>query len=190
MKIHSTEIPGALIIEPSVFGDDRGFFLESFNEREMRRMGIEAHFVQDNHSRSQRSVLRGLHYQINQPQGKLVRVVSGRVFDVAVDIRRGSSAFGKWVGVELTAENKRLFWLPPGLAHGFLVLSEYADFLYKATDYYAQKFERTILWNDTDLGIQWPLAEEPILSAKDAAGNTLREAEVFEGDSLVEETNA
>ena len=190
MKIQSTEIPGVLIIEPSVFGDDRGFFLESFNEREMRRIGIEAHFVQDNHSRSQRNVLRGLHYQINQPQGKLVRVVSGKVFDVAVDMRRNSPAFGKWVGVELTAENKRLFWLPPGLAHGFLVLSEYADFLYKATDYYAQESERTILRNDTEVGIQWPLAGEPILSAKDTAGNKLREAEVFEGDSLLVETNA
>jgi dTDP-4-dehydrorhamnose 3,5-epimerase len=190
MKIQSTEIPGVLIIEPSVFGDDRGFFLESFNEREMRRIGIEAHFVQDNHSRSQRNVLRGLHYQINRPQGKLVRVVSGKVFDVAVDIRRDSPAFGKCVGVELTAENKRLFWLPPGLAHGFLVLSEYADFLYKATDYYTQKFERTILWNDTELDIQWPLAGEPILSAKDAAGSPFHEAEVFEGDSLVEQTNA
>jgi dTDP-4-dehydrorhamnose 3,5-epimerase len=131
-----------------------------------------------------------LHYQINQPQGKLVRVVSGSVFDVAVDIRRDSPSFGKWVGVELSAENKRLFWLPPGLAHGFLVLSESADFLYKATEYYAQKFERTILWNDTALDIQWPLAEEPILSAKDAAGSTFRVAEVFEGNSLVEAANA
>jgi dTDP-4-dehydrorhamnose 3,5-epimerase len=190
MKVETTQIPGVLIIEPSVFGDDRGFFLESFNEREMRRIGIEAHFVQDNHSRSQRNVLRGLHYQINQPQGKLVRVVSGRVFDVAVDIRRDSPAFGKYVGVELSEETKRLFWVPPGLAHGFLVLSESADFLYKATDYYAQQFERTILWNDPELAIQWPLADQPVLSSKDAAGQFFREAEVFEGDWLSKETNA
>src|ERR1035437_3621691 len=144
MKVRSTQIPGVLIVEPVVFGDDRGFFLESFNEREMRNIGIHAHFVHDNHSRSGHNVLRGLHYQINQPQGKLVRVVTGKVFDVAVDIRRDSPAFGKWAGVELSAENKRMFWLPPGLAHGFVVLSDSADFLYKATAYYAQKFERTI----------------------------------------------
>jgi dTDP-4-dehydrorhamnose 3,5-epimerase len=190
MKVESTQIPGVLIIEPSVFGDDRGFFLESFNEREMRRIGIEAHFVQDNHSRSQRNVLRGLHYQINQPQGKLVRVVSGKVFDVAVDVRRDSPAFGKYVGVELSAENKRLLWVPPGLAHGFLVLSESADFLYKTTDYYAQKFERTILWNDPDFAIQWPLTDQPVLSPKDASGKSFREAEVFDGDWLLKETNA
>jgi dTDP-4-dehydrorhamnose 3,5-epimerase len=171
-----------MIVEPAVFGDDRGFFLESFNEREMRRIGIDAHFVQDNHSRSQRNVLRGLHYQINQPQGKLVRVTSGRVFDVAVDLRRDSPAFGKWVGVELSAENKRMFWLPPGMAHGFVVLSDSADFLYKATNYYAPQFERTILWNDPDLGIEWPLTGQPILSAKDAAAKAFREAEVFEID--------
>jgi dTDP-4-dehydrorhamnose 3,5-epimerase len=182
MKAQITQIPGVLIVEPVVFGDERGFFLESFNEREMRRIGIDAHFVQDNHSRSQRSVLRGLHYQISQPQGKLVRVVSGKVFDVAVDVRRDSPAFGKWVGVELSAENKRMFWLPPGMAHGFVVLSETADFLYKATEYYAPKSERTILWNDPDIGIEWPLAGEPILSAKDASAKTFSEAEVFEKD--------
>jgi dTDP-4-dehydrorhamnose 3,5-epimerase len=169
-----------LIVEPTVFGDDRGFFLESFNERAMREIGIDAHFVQDNHSRSQRNVLRGLHYQINQPQGKLVRVVDGTVFDVAVDIRRNSSTFGKWVGVELSAENKRMFWMPAGIAHGFVVLSDSADFVYKATDYYAPEFERTILWNDQDLGIEWSLAGEPVLSSKDVAGKSFREAEVFE----------
>jgi dTDP-4-dehydrorhamnose 3,5-epimerase len=157
MKTQATKIPGVLIVEPMVFGDDRGFFLESFNEREMRKIGIDAHFVQDNHSRSQRNVLRGLHYQISQPQGKLVRVVSGKVYDVAVDVRRDSPAFGKWVGVELSAENKRMLWMPPGLAHGFVVLSDSADFLYKATEYYAPKFERTILWNDLDIGIEWEL---------------------------------
>jgi len=190
MKVQPTQIAGVLIVEPDVFGDDRGFFLESYNEREMRKIGIDAHFVQDNHSRSQRNVLRGLHYQIHQPQGKLVRVVCGTVFDVAVDLRRGSPSFGKWVGAELSAENKRLFWLPPGMAHGFFVLSDFADFLYKATDYYAPQFERTILWNDPDLGIAWPLAGEPVLSARDAAGLPFREAEVFEGDFLLKDANA
>jgi dTDP-4-dehydrorhamnose 3,5-epimerase len=190
MKVQSTQIPGVLIVDPTVFGDDRGFFLESFNEREMRNIGIDAHFVQDNHSRSQRNVLRGLHYQISQPQGKLVRVISGKVYDVAVDVRRDSQAFGKWVGVELSAENKRMLWMPPGLAHGFVVLSDSADFLYKATDYYAQEFERTILWNDPDLAIEWPLAGQPILSSKDAAAKTFREAEVFEGKFLLKEANA
>jgi dTDP-4-dehydrorhamnose 3,5-epimerase len=180
MKVNPTQIAGVLIVEPTVFGDDRGFFLESFNERAMREIGIDAHFVQDNHSRSQRNVLRGLHYQINQPQGKLVRVVDGTVFDVAVDIRRNSSTFGKWVGVELSAENKRMFWMPAGIAHGFVVLSDSADFVYKATDYYAPEFERTILWNDQDLGIEWSLAGEPVLSSKDVAGKSFREAEVFE----------
>jgi dTDP-4-dehydrorhamnose 3,5-epimerase len=180
MKVNPTQIAGVLIVEPTVFGDDRGFFLESFNERAMREIGIDAHFVQDNHSRSQRNVLRGLHYQINQPQGKLVRVVDGTVFDVAVDIRRNSSTFGKWVGMELSAENKRMFWMPPGMAHGFVVLSDSADFLYKATDYYAPEFERTILWNDPDLGIEWPLMGDPILSSKDVAGKSFRDAEVFE----------
>ena len=180
MKVQATQIAGVLIVEPAVFGDDRGFFLESFNERAMREIGIDAHFVQDNHSRSQRNVLRGLHYQISQPQGKLVRVVSGTVFDVAVDLRRNSASFGKWVGVELSAENKRMFWMPAGMAHGFVVLSDSADFVYKATDYYAPEFERTILWNDRDLGIQWPLMGEPILSSKDVAGKSFREAEVFE----------
>jgi dTDP-4-dehydrorhamnose 3,5-epimerase len=190
MKAQVTQIPGVLIVEPAIFGDDRGFFLESYNEKEMRNIGIDAHFVQDNHSRSQRNVLRGLHYQISQPQGKLVRVVTGRVFDVAVDVRRDSPAFGKWVGVELSAENKRMFWLPAGMAHGFVVLSDSADFLYKATEYYAPKFERTILWNDTELGIEWPLTGQPILSAKDAAAKTFREAEVFEKDFLLKGAHA
>lgn len=190
MKAQATQIPGVLIVEPAVFGDDRGFFLESFNEREMRMIGIDAHFVQDNHSRSQRNVLRGLHYQINQPQGKLVRVVSGKVFDVAVDVRRDSPAFGKWVGVELSAENKRMFWLPAGMAHGFVVLSEFADFLYKATEYYAPKHERTIFWNDPELRIEWPMTGQPILSAKDAAANTFREAEVFEKDFPLKDVHA
>jgi len=180
MKVQPTKIAGVLIVEPDVFGDARGFFLESYNEQEMRKIGIDAHFVQDNHSRSQRNVLRGLHYQVHQPQGKLTRVVSGRVFDVAVDIRRNSATFGKWVGVELSAENKRLVWLPPGMAHGFVVLSDSADFLYKTTDNYAPQFERTILWNDPDLGIEWPLVGEPIISSKYAAGLPFRNAEVFE----------
>jgi len=177
ITVQKTDIPDVLILEPRVFGDERGFFLESFNEREIREIGINSHFVQDNHSRSQQNVLRGLHYQIRQTQGKLVRVVSGKVYDVAVDVRKTSATFGRWVGVELSAENKRLFWIPPGFAHGFLVLSESADFLYKATDYYAPEFERSILWNDGDLGIKWPLVGEPILSAKDAAGKPFRQAE-------------
>lgn len=180
MKIQTTAIPGVLILEPDVFGDERGFFLESFNEREMHKAGIGAHFVQDNHSRSRGNVLRGLHYQLTQPQGKLVRVVRGRVFDVGVDIRRSSPTFGKWAGVELTEENKRIFWLPPGMAHGFLVLSESADFLYKATDYYAPQSERSIKWDDPELSIKWPLTGEPILSAKDLAGVPLHQAEVYE----------
>jgi dTDP-4-dehydrorhamnose 3,5-epimerase len=190
MKAETTAIPGVLIVEPAVFGDERGFFLESFNEREMRKIGIEAHFVQDNHSRSRRNVLRGLHYQIAQPQGKLVRVVSGKAFDVAVDMRRDSPAFGKWVGVELSAENKRMFWLPPGMAHGFVVLSDAADFLYKATDYYAPQAERSLLWNDPEIGIKWPFTGEPILSAKDAVGIPFKKAEAYEGFMKTVETHA
>lgn len=179
MRVERTCIPEVLIIEPRVFCDKRGFFFESFNEREMPAT-LDLHFVQDNHSRSVKNVLRGLHYQIQHPQGKLVRVVSGKVFDVAVDLRRRAATFGRYVGVELSAENKKMFWVPPGFAHGFMVLSNVADFLYKATDYYAPDFERTIRWDDPELGIQWPLAGEPILAAKDMGGTTFRDAEVFE----------
>jgi dTDP-4-dehydrorhamnose 3,5-epimerase len=180
MKVEQTAIPGVLIIEPQVFGDERGFFLESFNEGTMANIGLTHRFVQDNHSRSRRNVLRGMHYQISNPQGKLVRVVAGEVFDVAVDIRRSSPTFGKWVGVHLSEENKRMLWLPTGFAHGFLVLSESADFLYKTTSFYAPEYERTILWNDKDLGIRWPLAGEVLVSAKDRLGVPLCEAEIFE----------
>jgi dTDP-4-dehydrorhamnose 3,5-epimerase len=171
MNITPTAIPDVLLLTPKVFGDSRGFFFESFNERAFEAaIGGPAEFVQDNHSRSGRGVLRGLHYQVEQPQGKLVRVVAGAVFDVAVDIRPASPTCGRWVGVELTADNKHQLWIPAGLAHGFLVLSETADFLYKTTDYYAPAHERCILWNDPVLDIRWPLDGQPILSAKDAAG--------------------
>lgn len=175
-----TALPEVVILEPKVFGDDRGFFYESFNAKAFAQAtGIEREFVQDNHSRSARNVLRGLHYQISQPQGKLVRVVSGRVFDVAVDIRRSSPRFGKWVGVELSAENKRQLWIPEGFAHGFVVLSEFAEFLYKTTDYYAPEFERSLGWNDPAIGIEWPFEGEPLLSKKDAAAPALADAELF-----------
>ena len=178
MKVTPMSIPDVLVIEPRVFGDKRGFFFESFNQRVFNEVtGLNATFVQDNHSRSAKGVLRGLHYQIQQPQGKLVRVVRGAVFDVAVDIRRASRTFGQWVGVELTEENHRQLWVPPGLAHGFLVLSEVADFLYKTTDYYAPAFERCIAWNDPALGIGWPdIGESFQLSAKDADGSGLYDA--------------
>lgn len=179
MRVEATRIPDVLVLEPSVFGDDRGFFLESYNQREFRAIGIDTEFVQDNHSRSICNVVRGLHYQIRQTQGKLVRVVAGRVFDVGVDLRRSSRTFGQWVGAELSAENKRMLWLPPGFAHGFAVLSETADFLYKATDFYAPEFERTIKWNDPDLAIDWPVLCEPIVSSKDAAGKPFRQAEMI-----------
>lgn len=180
MNIIQTNIPDVLIIEPKVFGDERGFFYESYNRRAMIEAGILDDFVQDNHSRSVRGVLRGLHYQIRQPQGKLVRVVAGSVFDVAVDLRRSSPTFGKWVGMELSAENKRMAWIPKGFAHGFVVLSDVAEFLYKASDYYAPQFERSLLWNDPALGIAWPLDGAPILAARDAAGIPLAACEVFE----------
>lgn len=180
MKVIETEISDVLVIEPQVFGDDRGFFYESYNERAfLDKVGISGHFVQDNHSRSAKNVLRGLHYQIQQPQGKLVRVVVGSVFDVAVDLRKSSKTFGQWVGMHLSAENKQQLWVPAGFAHGFVVLSEYAEFLYKTTDYYAPQHERCILWDDPDLAIAWPIQGEPILSAKDRAGKFLRQAEVF-----------
>lgn len=173
MKVTPTAIPDVLILEPKVFGDARGFFLESYNERAFAEAtGLDVKFVQDNHSRSSKGVLRGLHYQVNQPQGKLVRVVCGAVWDVAVDIRRQSPTFGRWVGFELSERNQRQMWVPPGLAHGFLVLSESADFLYKTTDYYAPEFERCIRWDDDTLAIAWPLAthQAPQISPKDAAG--------------------
>ena len=180
MNVIQTEIPDVLVIEPRLFGDDRGFFYESYNERAfLDKIGISENFVQDNHSRSSKNVLRGLHYQIQQPQGKLVRVVVGSVFDVAVDLRKGSSTFGQWVGTYLSAENKQQLWVPAGFAHGFVVMSEYAEFLYKTTDYYAPQYERCILWNDPDLAIAWPIQSEPILSTKDRAGKLLRDAEVF-----------
>ncbi|MCZ8241932.1 MAG: dTDP-4-dehydrorhamnose 3,5-epimerase [Microcystis sp. LE19-131.1A] len=180
MKVIPTEIPDVLIIEPQVYGDDRGFFLESFNQKDFReKTGINTTFVQDNHSMSLKNVLRGLHYQIPNPQGKLVRVVNGSVFDVAVDARQSSPTFGQWVGCVLSAENKRIFWVPEGFAHGFLVLSDRAEFLYKTTNYYYPKYEKTISWNDADLGIDWPLETPPILSPKDQAGQPFKSVEVF-----------
>ncbi|MBW4643630.1 MAG: dTDP-4-dehydrorhamnose 3,5-epimerase [Goleter apudmare HA4340-LM2] len=180
MQVTQTEIPDVLVITPRVFGDDRGFFFESYNEKVFReKVGIAENFVQDNHSRSAKNVLRGLHYQIQQPQGKLVRVVAGAVFDVAVDLRKSSKTFGQWVGIHLTAENKQQLWIPGGFAHGFVVLAEATEVLYKTTDYYAPQYERSILWNDPDLAIAWPIQATPILSAKDQAGKLLQDAEVF-----------
>jgi dTDP-4-dehydrorhamnose 3,5-epimerase len=180
MKAIPTAIPEVLIFEPAVFGDARGFFFESWNRKAFANaVGRDVEFLQDNHSASARGVLRGLHYQVKQPQGKLVRVVAGEVFDVAVDLRRSSSTFGRWVGERLSAENKRMMWVPEGFAHGFLVLSESAEFLYKTTDYYAPEHERTLLWNDPALGIAWPLAGAPILKPRDAAGTPLANAESF-----------
>jgi len=179
MNVIATEIPDLLIIEPKVFADDRGFFYESFNQRLWEeRTGLKTVFVQDNHSRSCKNVLRGLHYQIQHPQGKLVRVTKGEVFDVAVDIRKDSRTFGKSVGVALSAENKRQLWVPEGFAHGFLVISEVAEFLYKTTDYWYPEFERSISWNDSDLAIDWPLTGEPILAKKDADGQAFNSAEI------------
>jgi dTDP-4-dehydrorhamnose 3,5-epimerase len=180
VNIVTTAIADVLILEPKVFGDERGFFFESFNQRRFNELtGTNLQFVQDNHSRSAKNVLRGLHYQIQQPQGKLVRVVQGSVYDVAVDIRRSSATFGQHVGVELSAENKRMLWVPPGFAHGFVVLTDTAEFLYKTTDYWAPEFERSIAWNDPAINIQWPLQGEPSLSAKDREGKLLAEAELF-----------
>lgn len=176
----STALPEVLILEPKVFGDERGFFFESFNQRDFEQAtGLDVQFVQDNHSRSVHGVLRGLHYQIQHAQGKLVRVTQGAVFDVAVDLRRSSTNFGTWVGVELSAENKRQLWIPPGFAHGFVVISDAAEFLYKATDYWFPEYERSLLWNDPDVGVQWPIQGEPRLASKDVAGKRLGEAEVF-----------
>jgi dTDP-4-dehydrorhamnose 3,5-epimerase len=180
MKVIKTPLDGLLIIEPTVFGDQRGFFYESFNaQRFAEQTGVDVQFVQDNHSRSAKGVLRGLHYQIQQAQGKLVRVTSGAVFDVAVDVRKSSPTFGKWYGMELSAENKRQLWIPAGFAHGFVVTSDFAEFLYKTTDYYAPAHERSVIWNDPAVGVAWPLDGEPLLSAKDKAGVPLAQAEVF-----------
>ncbi|CAN1569572.1 RfbC dTDP-4-dehydrorhamnose 3,5-epimerase and related enzymes [Burkholderiaceae bacterium] len=179
-----TTLSGVLILEPTVFGDDRGFFLESFNERDfLSATGLCVHFVQDNHSQSKKGVLRGLHYQLDQPQGKLVRVTQGEVFDVSVNLQRNHPEFGRWTGIHLSAQNKKQLWIPPGFAHGFLVLSEHADFMYKATDYYSQEAERCLLWNDPALAITWPLAAldgiAPTLTPKDLAGSLLATADVF-----------
>ena len=181
MQVVRTSIPDVLILEPKVFGDDRGFFFESFNEKTFQNLtGIKANFVQDNHSKSAANVLRGLHYQIEQAQGKLVRVTAGEVFDVAVDIRRQSATFGKWVGLHLSAENKRQMFIPTGFAHGFVVLQDNTEVLYKTTDYYAPQHERCIRWDDPAIGIEWPIAQSPILSGKDQQGLALSQAEVFE----------
>lgn len=180
MKVTLTKIPDVLVVEPTVFGDERGFFFESYNQATLREAaGIQARFVQDNHSRSIKHVLRGLHYQIRQPQGKLVRVIVGEVFDVAIDLRRDSSSLGCWVGCRLSAENKHQLWVPEGFAHGFLVLSEYAELLYKTTDYYAPEHERCIRWDDPHLAIDWPLEKPPLVSAKDQAGCPFKEVELF-----------
>jgi len=180
MKVTPLELPDVLLVEPRVFGDERGFFYESWNKRAFREAGIDVDFVQDNHSRSRRGVLRGLHYQIEHAQGKLVRATAGEVFDVAVDLRRSSPTFGRSVGIVLSAANKRMLWIPPGFAHGFLVISEDAEFLYKTTDYWYPAHERTLLWNDPRLGIAWPLSGDPILAAKDAAGTPLTAAETYD----------
>lgn len=180
MQVIQTAIPEVLVLEPKVFGDERGFFFESFNQQRFEELtGVKTVFVQDNHSKSAKGVLRGLHYQVQQPQGKLVRVVAGEVFDVAVDVRRQSSTFGQWVGVLLSGDNKRQLWVPPGFAHGFLVLKDGTEFLYKTTDYYAPQHERCIRWDDPQINIQWPIDEAPILSAKDQQGLDLVAAEVF-----------
>lgn len=180
MQVTQTAIPDVLILEPKVFGDDRGFFFESFNARAFEEAtGLKRDFVQDNHSKSAKNVLRGLHYQIQNTQGKLVRVVQGEVLDVAVDLRKSSKTFGNWVGIHISAENKKQVWIPEGFAHGFVVLSETAEFLYKSTDYYAPEYERILLWSDPALGIHWPIEGEPKLAAKDAAGKLLFEADAF-----------
>ena len=179
MKVTPTELPDVLLIEPRLFADQRGFFFESYNRRALSDAGLEAEFVQDNHSRSMRGVLRGLHYQIEHAQGKLVRVISGEVFDVAVDIRRSSPTFGRWTSMALSAQNKRMLWIPAGFAHGFLVVSDTAEFLYKTTDYWYSEFERTLLWSDPALGIAWPLAGSPTVAPKDEAGRSLALADVY-----------
>ncbi len=179
MKVESTGLAGVKVIEPLVFGDDRGFFLESYNARDFDAAGLTATFVQDNHSGSRRGVLRGLHYQVLHPQGKLVRVAVGEVFDVVVDLRRSSPTFGRSIGMTLSAQNRRLLWVPPGFAHGFLTTSDHAEFLYKTTDYWYPEHERTLLWNDPALGIAWPVCAAPVLTPKDAAGTPLAQADVY-----------
>jgi dTDP-4-dehydrorhamnose 3,5-epimerase len=179
MKVTPTELPEVLLLEPKIFGDERGFFFESYNRRELAEAGLNAEFVQDNHSRSTRGVLRGLHYQIEHAQGKLVRVTVGEVFDVAVDLRRSSPRFGRWSAAMLSADNRRMLWIPPGFAHGFLVVSDAAEFLYKTTDYWYPQHERSLLWSDPALGIAWPLSATPLVAAKDAAGSMLAQADVY-----------
>lgn len=179
MRVIETQLPGVLLLEPKVFGDARGFFLESWNRQTFAGLGLDLDFVQDNHSCSAKGVLRGLHYQLNEPQGKLVRVVSGAVFDVAVDMRKSSPHFGQWEGYELSADNQRMLWIPPGFAHGFLVLSDSADFLYKTTTYYAPQWDRGIRWDDPAIGVQWPLEVAPTLSAKDQGLPLLKDAEAY-----------
>ena len=186
MKFTPTKIPQVILIEPAVFGDNRGFFMETWQRKTFAENGIDYDFVQDNHSKSSHGILRGLHYQIEQTQGKLVRVVEGAVFDVAVDMRKSSATFGQWVGLELSAENKKMLWVPPGFAHGFYVMSESAEFVYKCTDYYSPEHERSVLWNDKDLAIDWPLVSNknsnektPILSDKDAQAPSFKNAETF-----------
>jgi dTDP-4-dehydrorhamnose 3,5-epimerase len=180
INVLRTEVNGVLILEPKVFGDARGFFLETYNKATMAEVGIADNFVQDNHSRSAQGVLRGLHYQIEQPQGKLVRAIVGELFDVAVDLRRSSPTFGKWTAAKLTSENKRIMWVPAGCAHGFLVLSDFAEVLYKATDFYAPQHERSIRWDDLDLRIEWPLVGKPVISDKDSHGLKFAEAPMYE----------
>lgn len=181
MNVIPTSIPDVLILEPKVFGDKRGYFMESWNKKTFEEVtGIRTDFVQDNHSRSVKNTLRGLHYQIKQPQGKLVRVAFGKVYDVVVDIRKSSPTFGKWVGVELSEDNHRQLWVPPGFAHGFVILSETADFLYKTTEYYAPQYDRCLIWNDPDVGIKWPLEGTPLLSEKDTRGKPFAEIDLFE----------
>ncbi len=186
MKFIPTQLPGVVLIEPSIFGDERGFFLETYQERLFAQAGLPTRYVQDNHSGSRQGILRGLHYQIQQPQGKLVRVIAGEVYDVAVDLRRSSPAFGHWTSACLSASNKSMLWVPPGFAHGFYVLSEWAEVVYKATDFYAPQYERTLAWNDPQLRIPWPLIEGklPTLSVKDAAGAFLADAEVYDYNLL------
>lgn len=180
MKATPTAIPEVLVFEPKVFGDERGFFFESYNARRFEQLtGITANFVQDNHSKSAKNVLRGLHYQLRQPQGKLVRVLSGAIFDVVVDLRQSSPFFGRWVGVELSAENRHQLWIPPGFAHGYVVTSDTAECAYKTTDYWMPEYERTLAWNDADLGIAWPLTAAPMLSGKDSLGQSLASADYF-----------